>query len=266
MVIARKNDWEILMSRSSHLLPNSGLTCNSVKLSYGNKQVALENYNKLLTLHTPVACIDAVHSSVKCRSLPSDDLGGLEAKLFLCVGARVMLTRNLWTELGLCNGAMGYVYDIVYNPGFAPPSLPVAIIVQFDDSYIGPSFIVDTPRCVPLLPVISSSDSLGSSHERQQFPLKLAWAITIHKSQGLTLNKVHIDFGKNEAVPGLAYVALSRAKQLSDVIIEPVTLERLTSIKKSSSYNFRIKEEARLDVLVQDTKNLECFGGVFSCL
>lgn len=68
-----------------------------------------------------------------------------------------------------------------------------------------------------------------------QFPVQLAWAITIHKSQGQTISAVHIDFGRGTFAPGQAYVALSRcvsmktlslAKELQvpDVIVDPTVL------------------------------------------
>ena len=47
-------------------------------------------------------------------------------------------------------------------------------------------------------------------------PLKLAWAITIHKAHGLTLDKVVIDIGKEEFSAGLTFVACSRVRRLSD--------------------------------------------------
>ena len=59
-------------------------------------------------------------------------MGGLEPVLYLAKNARIMLTCNLWTELGLCNGALGTVRHVIYAEGHSPPVLPIAIIVQFD--------------------------------------------------------------------------------------------------------------------------------------
>ena len=164
-----------------------------------------------------------------------------------------MLTRNLGTEAGLCNGTMGTIKDIIFSENHTSPMLPIAIIVQFDSNYIGPSFCEDTPNCVPICPVTNSSTSLGNNLQRIQFPLKLAWSMTIHKSQGLTLDKCWIDLGTSERVAGLTYVALSRVYKISDLVIEPVTFDRLHSLKKSSNYKYRLLEEARLERLAQDT-------------
>ncbi len=53
----------------------------------------------------------------------------------------------------------------------------------------------------------------------RQLPVRLAWALTIHKSQGMTLNKVYIDFGRGTFAHGQAYVALSRARSLEGMAL-----------------------------------------------
>jgi tetratricopeptide (TPR) repeat protein len=54
----------------------------------------------------------------------------------------------------------------------------------------------------------------------KQYPLKLAWAITIHKSQGLTFDKVVVDFGNGTFASGQAYVALSRATSFEGLFLK----------------------------------------------
>ena len=162
-----------------------------------------------------------------------------------------MLTINLWTDVGLCNGATGKVVDFIYANNQQPPDLPVAVIVKFDD-YSGPSINHCIPTYVPICPITVTSQALDGVHERQQLPLKLAWAITIHKSQGLTLPKAWIDIGQTERTAGISYVAISRVRTVSTCIIEPMTFERLTSLKKSINLKFRLEEERRLhDLSVQ---------------
>ena len=171
---------------------------------------------------------------------------GLEPTLLIAKDALVMLTVNLWASVGLCNGSVGTVVDIVYQTNHQPPDLPIAVIVKFDH-YIGP-FLSNFPSSVPITPISITVHSGNTVHERQQVPLKLAWALTIHnKSQGLTLSKSWVDIGKREFTSGISYVAISRVRNLSSLIIEPMTFDRLTSIKNAQNLKFRLEEEHRLN-------------------
>uniref|UniRef100_A0A1X7TEW2 ATP-dependent DNA helicase n=1 Tax=Amphimedon queenslandica TaxID=400682 RepID=A0A1X7TEW2_AMPQE len=126
-----------------------------------------------------------------------------------------MQTSNLWVEVGLDNGAMGTVEAICYKET-TPPHLPVAVMVQFDH-YTGPTVHEGT---VPITPVCRNWCSSRKQCSHLQLPLKLAWAVTIHKSQGITLDKVVIDVGKKFSC-GLTFVACSRVRKLKDILFMP---------------------------------------------
>ena len=108
-----------------------------------------------------------------------------------------MLTSNLWVEIGLVNGAMGIIEAICYRSG-GPPDLPLAVMVRFDH-YIGPTLHNGT---VPITPLRRTWVNSGVLCSHLQLPLRSAWAVTIHKSPGLTLDKVVIDVGRKNFLVG----------------------------------------------------------------
>ena len=95
-----------------------------------------------------------------------------------------MLSCNLWTERGLVNGSMGTVAAILYRSG-GPPELSVAVMVQFD-KYSGHTWGGDW--CVTISSITRTWRSGHRELSRQLLPLRLAWAVTVHKSQDLTLD------------------------------------------------------------------------------
>ena len=121
------DDWKLLLTRSYHQVKDAD-NSNYVKLSYSNESVSTANFLALQQLKEPIACIAACNNSKMASKLNADEMGGLQPKIFLSKGARIMLTRNLWLEKGLCNGSMGYVRDIIYKDGQYPPALPIAVI------------------------------------------------------------------------------------------------------------------------------------------
>ena len=227
-------DWQLLLTRQPSIAPIAHFN-DATRLFYSNQEVATYNYGQLNKFQHSIALINACHSSAAAKSMGSDDMSGLEPTIFLAKEAKVMLTMNLWASVG-----------------HQPPDLPIAVIVKFDD-YRGPSIDDTLPSCVPISPITVSAQSLEGIHERQQLPLRLAYALTIHKSQGLTLSKAWIDIGKSERTPGVSYVAISRVKTLSSCIIEPMTFERLVTLKSFSTLHYRLDEEARLDLIAKAT-------------
>ena len=78
---------------------------------------------------------------------------------------------------------------------------------------------------------------------------RLSWSITIHQSQGITISQSLVYLGPSEKVAGLAYIALSRVRRLSDLMLEPTSLKRLQAVKKTVNFECKIAEEKRLEKL-----------------
>ena len=102
-------------------------------------------------------------------------------------------------------------------------------------------------------PITVNAQSLAGVRKRQQLPIKLAYALTMHKSQGLTLSVAWIDISKSERIPEVSYLAISSVTTLSSCVVEPMTFERRTGIKSSTTLHYRLDEEARLDLIAQAT-------------
>ena len=115
-------------------------------------------------------------------------------KLFLKKGAAVMFVKNNY-EKGYVNGTTGEVVDFSYN------NYPVVKINS------GRKIIVEPENWM-----IEEDGKIKA--EITQIPIRLAWAITVHKSQGMSLDAAEIDLSKS-FVRGQGYVALSRIKSLS---------------------------------------------------
>ena len=241
-----EEDWRHLMTRTQARVSDVSSFADSLRLFPTTEAVVEYNVSKLQACGQPIATIKAVHTGPNAAKASPDDASGLEAIICLAVGARVMLSSNLWVEMGLVNGAMGTIKSICYRPGGGPPELPVAVTVIFD-AYSGPTLPDGSVPICPLRRTCSMTDTYST---RLQLPLKLAWAITIHKAQGLTLDSVVVDIGKKDFSLGLSFVACSRVRTMANLLLHPpFSFQRLSNLSKSRRLQERKLEDVRLSLI-----------------
>ena len=89
------------------------------------------------------------------------------------------------------------------------------------DGYNGPALNGDeVTKIVPIFRSTREFAYKSSNHRRIQFPLTVAYAITIHKSQGITVEKAVLNLVEKDFAPGLSYVGVSRVKSLNGLMLE----------------------------------------------
>jgi len=133
--------------------------------------------------------------------------------LTLCVGAQVMVTRNLDFDNQIVNGTRGLVVDLNDNH--------VKIKLKTGEFYI-----------ISYFHVKPEFDETKKNLDFKYLPLTLSWAMSIHKSQGATIDLLEIDLGESIFACGQAYVAISRARNSKSV---KITNFNKRSIKVSKS-------------------------------
>ncbi|XP_068724222.1 ATP-dependent DNA helicase PIF1-like [Montipora capricornis] len=210
---------------------------------------------------------------------PRSETGGLDANICIKESARVMLTNNIDIADRLINGQLGTVVKIEVNQNNRKPTI---IYIKFDDAKAGNSLIqkstnsfVRQNRVVPIEPVLAKikiHPNKPSSPEiqRMQFPLTLAYAVSIHIVQGLSLNSLVINFElvkKRSFNYGQVYVAQSRATSLNGIhILEKINskhvkadprvhkeYERLREISKTMGTSEKYKDNSMLTICLLRT-------------
>jgi len=180
-----------------------------------NKDVDQMNHQKLEALGTPIKSYRMTESGdgyrVKAmkRGILAPDI------LYLAVGAEVMFVANNWEE-GFVNGTRGRITGFDGN---------VPLVVTDDGKKI---HVVEHSW--------KSYDEQGQVviAEVKQYPLRLAWAVTVHKSQGMSLDSAEVDLSK-AFTPGMGYVALSRVRSLDGLFLVGLGVRRSEWTKTSES-------------------------------
>ena len=194
----------------------------------GTRQEA-ENINVLLCDHLPFdeTCSDPIVSksvdTLDFEMLTEDNLcvqfknlTNLPESVYLQVGARVMFLNNKLFDESICNGTIGVVTRMI------------------DDENVEVTF----PTLTSISKIIVQKETYhfeadGKNASRRQFPLQNAFALTVHKTQGLTLPHVTLSVDENMFAEGQAYVAMSRATSLEKLRIVSFDCSRLKVPRKS---------------------------------
>ncbi len=190
---AEQRQW--LESRQSFSVDDS-----ITRLFTHNIDVDTLNHRKLEDLEAPIQTYSMIETgnSYRVASMKKGILA--PPTLYLAEGAEVMFVANNWKE-GFVNGTRGVVI------GFMSDGAP---IVETKD---GSEFIVERHSWK-----VYDESGQDVVAEVIQYPLRLAWAITIHKSQGMSLDEAEVDLGR-AFTPGMGYVALSRIKSLDGLFL-----------------------------------------------
>lgn len=207
-----------------------------ITLSTHNHTVDAINQKALKELNTPEYSFEAIiKNDFNPKNFPTEQL------LQLKEGAQVMFIKND-TQLPkrFYNGKIGQVYSVDKEE----------IIVGFPDDPNIPSFKLEPETWKNMR--YRLNDTKGEVEEEEagsftQYPVRLAWAVTVHKSQGLTFDKVVVDLNRS-FTSGQVYVALSRCTSLGGLVLSsPLNMHNVMVDDRIIAFAQSEKDDTSLD-------------------
>ncbi|CAI5659046.1 unnamed protein product [Oreochromis niloticus] len=222
-----------------------------------NKEVDKHNSATVTALHSDIINIQAEDYRKDPRTgemvLLADMMKGnkrdLPDNIQAAPGVRVMIIRNLDVEDGLVNGTFGTITNIVTTTQDGPKTVNL-IGLTLDNQNSGQKFRRKIQGSSDNLVYIEKCEESTSKKGvlRRQFPMKLAFACTAHKVQGMTMESAVVCL-KRVFEPGMAYVALSRTTSLKGLYItdfderkiyaDPAITDALKNMRHASFENAR---------------------------
>ena len=229
---------------------------------------------------------EARHNDPRGERPKADEYKNIRKALHLRIGARVILiTNSIWgvntVPLGLMNGARGVVVAILYAAANAerldgcqlartgyPSSgggrfprgldrcpLPEFVVIHFPD-YKGPFLLKGLPSTWVPVPCLEVRGQTRKKWCRCGLPLRLAWALTIHKSQGITAHEGTVVSFEGSRMPkavaklGLAFVAWTRVTKWSKMAFQSLPpLEEFLAVRLTKEFQRREAFEKQADDL-----------------
>ena len=244
-ILNQIREGKLLQDGYRALKQRVGATCTSniikpIKLYPRRKHVEIINNGEVAklngeritftytTLYEPSTTIMSQHNYKRPskKQLATDETfivnnSSFEKTLSLTVGCQVMCIANLDTNIGIVNGSTGIVRQFIN--GFPE--------VQFKNGVT-----------LPMTPHSWKSETIPG-FELKQIPLILAYAITIHKSQGATLDCAEIDIGGGIFADGQTYVAISRVKTIDNLYLTAFNPQKIRSSKRVRDFYSQFYEE-----------------------
>ena len=173
----------------------------------------------------------------------------LPSTIFLIIGAKIMIRRNLNKPDGIVNGSIGFLRNIVFRDGVKCPTFNLLPGEPFQSSFESTTFSIDQTQYAEIEFENKSSGRMsekgvagfvridpttvmmdggnGKIIIRKAFPFILAYAITIHKSQGLGLDSAVISIGSDIRKGGQAYTAMSRVRSIEGILLESFNPDKI---------------------------------------
>jgi ATP-dependent DNA helicase PIF1 len=210
-----------------------------VYLTTTNDMAGRINDERLARLDTPL-----YHLIAEIEGNFGDEYLPTKTDLQVKVGAQIMMLNNDLEERWV-NGTVGQIIEVRAGP-------EPLIVAELTDGTV----VEITPFTWEIFRFFVESGQLHSEivGRFKQYPLMLAWAVTIHKSQGKTFDRVVIDLGRGTFAHGQTYVALSRCTTLEGLVLKQPLLKRhvLTDYRIMKFLTGRVYEEAAKSLSMEE--------------
>ena len=206
-------------------------------------------------------------SQVNLESLAASKTGNLPHVLLLKVGARVFLSSNIDVTDGLTNGVFGTVSGVITTTHHRESGDSIeevrVVLVRFDSDKVGREAktkslykkidcsAVPISKTETKFSTKTSDSSKTVSVTRRQFPLILAWAVTIHKVQGMTMDNIVVDMSRDKGPfsEGQAYVAFSRVRTCEGLHLINYDRHQICASRKVRNEMERLRKDRRLPTI-----------------